>query len=67
MDWPSVYRIAALSGADPKTVKRVADGKPTRPTVRTRIMAAMLECGMVPLAASPNEPSGAPSAEPAKA
>lgn len=45
-DWPCYIRLAALSGVDPKTVRRVVEGKPTRPTTRTRVWAALLECGL---------------------
>jgi hypothetical protein len=64
LDWPSAIRVAALAGADPKTVLRVFYGKPTRTSTRLRVMEALLECGFVPLAASPNEPSETPSEEP---
>lgn len=48
LDWPTLIRLAALAGADPKTVRRVYEGRPTRPSTRVRVMAALLELGLVP-------------------
>jgi hypothetical protein len=48
LTWPQIIKIAALAGADPKTVKRVIEGRPTRPSVRARITEAMLKSGLLP-------------------
>jgi DNA-binding LacI/PurR family transcriptional regulator len=64
IDWRSALRVAVLADADPKTVLRVLEDKPTRPSVRQRIMAALLECGLVP--AAPASPSDASQASPEK-
>lgn len=52
LDLPTTRRVACDAGADPKTVDRVLLGMPTRGTVRRRILAALIQSGLVPLLAA---------------
>jgi hypothetical protein len=63
-DYPTTRRVSCVAGVDPRTVDRVLMGLPTRPTVRVRVLEALLECGLVASEASPNEPSTKPPEEP---
>ncbi|ABC81656.1 hypothetical protein Adeh_1885 [Anaeromyxobacter dehalogenans 2CP-C] len=65
LDSASTRDVATLARVDPRSVDRVLEGKPTRPSVRLRVIAALAECGLESLA-SPNEPS-ASSSEPLQA
>lgn len=64
LDTVAARRIAVMADTDPRTVDRVITGQPTRPGVRLRVVAALLDCGLDTLAEcgletpapSPNEP-----------
>lgn len=64
LDTVAARRIAVLADTDPRTVDRVITGQPTRPGVRLRVVAALQECGLDALAATPNEPSASPPEAP---
>jgi hypothetical protein len=64
-DWPTMRRVAVLADCDPRTVDRFLRGTNGHGPVRSRIMAALLDAGLVPPASAPcNAPSRETPEEP---
>jgi hypothetical protein len=65
LPWPTTLRVACVAGVDPRSVDRVRLELPTRESVRVRVMAALLDMGLVsPAETPPNGPSRATAAKP---
>jgi hypothetical protein len=51
LDTSARRRVAAIIGADERTVDKVVRGEPVRGDVGVRILSFLLECGITPLSA----------------
>jgi hypothetical protein len=60
IDLATTRRIAALADVDPRSVDRVILGKPTRDSIRLRVLAVLEKAGILPPepAATDPKPSG---------
>ncbi len=67
-DAATLRLISVLSDSDPRTVRRVLEGRPTRPATWSRIVQVLAEQGLAdPASLRRNEPSGASPSMPSEA